>query len=102
MRVDRGVAHQDVDPAPLLASFRDEVFELRFVGDARRDRDRLAALGADRRRGLVARLLVARRDHDPGAGFGEGLGDRRPMPRDDPVTIATLPVRSNRFIITSL
>jgi len=54
---------------------------------------------ADRRRHLVAGRLVARRDHHSGSRFGQNpRRSPRPMPRDEPVTIATLPLRSNSFI----
>jgi hypothetical protein len=76
MRVDRGVADEDVDAAPCLARLGDEILQLRLVGDPRGDGDRFATLGADRRRHLLAGCGVAGRDHHPPAGFGKRLGDR--------------------------
>ena len=76
MRIDRRIADENVDAAPSLAGLGDEAFELRFVRDACRLRDRLTALRADRCCDLLAGCEVARGDYDPAAGLGERLGDR--------------------------
>jgi len=76
MRIDRRIAHQNVDAAPHLAGLGHQTFELRLVGNPRRHRDRLAAFGADRRGDFLAGREVAGRNHDPAAGFGQRLGDR--------------------------
>src|SRR5215472_3974603 len=75
MRIYRGIANEDVDRSPRLASLGDEVFELRLIGNARSYRDRLATLGANRCRHLLAGPGVARRDDDPPTRLGERLGD---------------------------
>ena len=75
MRIDRGIADQNVNAAPSFAGHGDQVLELGLVGDAHRHRDRLAPLGPDRRRDLLARPEVAGRNHDAAAGFGKRLGN---------------------------
>src|ERR1700722_15630821 len=75
MRVDRGIADEDVDPAPFCARLRHQIFELRLIRYAGGDGDRLAAIGANGLERLLTGRLIARRDRHLGAGFGEELGD---------------------------
>jgi len=76
MRIDGRVADENVNVSPGLARLGDQVLELRLVRNARGNRQRLTAIGADCRRHLLARRKVAGRDHDAAAGCGKGLGDR--------------------------
>src|SRR5262249_44167247 len=48
------------------------------VADVRRDADRLAAHGAQRRLRILAGIGLAARDGDTGAGGDEALGERAP------------------------
>ena len=83
--IDRGVADRDVDASPLLARLVDQGLQGFLLGDARRDRDRLAgairARGVDLRRNGIAGLGLAARDDDLRAVGGKLLRDR---PADPP------------------
>src|SRR3569623_1404567 len=103
MRITRGVADHDIDAAEPLARFLDKVFEGCLVRYASCVRD--SALGAilrvDRRGDLVSRALrLVMMTYAPAAANPSAMA--RPVPREEPVTIAILPVRSNKFIASLL
>ena len=93
---DAGVGDEDVEPAEALARLGDRLLDASAVGDVEADDLGLAAGGSmasatSRAAALVAHVV----DDDVRALLGERLAVARPMPREPPVTSATLPVRSN-------
>ncbi len=97
--VDRGVADQRVDPAPVLESAVDQALQVALVGDVAGECDGFAAGRVDGAGDVLASVALAARDHHLGAGGGHGLGDgaadalggaghhRDPVPKREQVLI---------------
>ena len=75
MRIDRRIADENVDAAPGFARLGDQIFQLRFVRDARRLYDRLTAFRPDPRCDLLTWRMVPGGDRDAPARLGECFGD---------------------------
>ena len=94
--VDAGIVDEDVDPAEIALDALDHGGDGGLVGDVGDDGDRLGAAAlefGDRRLRL---RFIASDDRNAGAGFRQVLcAMPSPMPPLPPVTIATLPERSN-------
>ena len=93
--VDAGVVDQHVDAPEPLDDRVDEAGDGVPVADVTGQAEGLdAGRGRDLLRHLVAQVLLAAADHDRGAASARPCAIARPMPLVEPVTIATLPVRS--------
>jgi hypothetical protein len=92
MRVDRRIADEDVDAAPRLAGLGDQALELRLASPPF---SRIAAATASQ--GPRFRADITTRP--PASANASAIA--RPMPRLDPVTIATFPDKSNSCMIPS-
>ena len=80
MRRDAGVVDEDVDAPEVAVDVLDEGVELVPVPDVAGARGSLGALGAQRRRDLVAGVGLAADDDDLGARLGERPGHGEPEP----------------------
>ena len=89
------VVHEDVETtAPVDRGF-DQRIDRRLVRDIDGDRERLAAELLERAHGRVGLRLVAGGHDHASARAREPRAMPRPIPPLPPVTIATLPLRSN-------
>jgi hypothetical protein len=98
MRVYRRVADEDIDPTPCFARLSDKVFELCLIGNSRSDSNRLTAFSTDltatSSHGAALRAEMTTRP--PASANASAIA--RPIPRLEPVMIATFPDRSNSLM----
>ena len=96
VRIGRRIADEHVDLTESAHCLIDQMADMFFRGNIRRHRDRAAftIFRIDRRGDFVARLLIARRHDDLSAMLRHPLDNGATYAADEPVTTATLPLRS--------
>src|SRR6185437_474174 len=93
--VHRGVADENVDLAVMLDRAIDERLDLVMPRDVAGNDMRIAAGLGDAVGYFLAGIGLARGNHDLAPSLASSSAEERPMPRLEPVTTATVPVRSN-------